>query len=238
MQIKATPVAYGKSPEQWYEWYEPNATLPPKGVIVLVHGGFWRQQHTLIQMHPLASFFLAQGWAVANIEYRRGDCDGNWPHIIEDVIQAFQSVRQRAQARQVGGPVVGIGHSVGGQLVLLAAQEQDQVIALAPVTDVLRTEQEDLGESAARAFFGAQLTEVAVEASPIHQLPDQRALLVIHGEEDQRVPLAHSTDYIQALEAQGLKPEFWQVENLDHFYIIDPQCEIWPRVLGYLEVKN
>lgn len=235
MQTTATSIAYGSHSEQHYEWYEPLAEVPPKGVIVLVHGGFWRQPHTLVQMHPLTDFFLEQGWAVANLEYRRGNCGGDWPHILEDVLQGFQSVRQQMQQRQLRGPLVGIGHSVGGQLVLLAAQEQDYVIALAPVTDVSRTAQEDLGESAAQAFFGARLDEVARAASPIHQLPSQRPILVVHGEDDQRVPLQHSIDYIQALKEQNPKAEFWSIPNLDHFYIIDPHCDIWPKVLGYLD---
>ena len=235
MKVARLPIVYGADSEQWYEWYEPGEGVLPKGVIVLVHGGFWRQQHTLVQMHPLATFFLEHGWAVANMEYRRGDCGGNWPHIIQDVQAAFESIRQQAQAKQIAGPIVGIGHSVGGQLVLLAAAQQDVVIALAPVTDVMRTVQEDLGESAAVAFFGEALDQVALEASPLYQLPQSASVLVIHGVKDQRVPLAHSQDFVQALVAEGVAHAFWEVEDLDHFYIINPDCPIWPQVITYLE---
>lgn len=234
MRREGLPVVYGISAEQWYEWYEPSSVVSPKGVVVLVHGGFWRRPHTLVQMHPLADFFLGQGWAVANLEYRRGDCGGDWPHIIEDVKTAFESIRQRAAEKQITGPIVGIGHSVGGQLVLLAAAQQDVVIALAPVTDVARTADEDLGESAARDFFGGALAQAAQAASPLHQLPLTGPVLVIHGEADQRVPLAHSQDFVQALHAVQAQVEFWRIPELDHFYIIDPNCSIWPRVLTHL----
>lgn len=237
MRQVGVTVEYGPQTEQWFEWYEPASAALAKGVVVLVHGGFWRQQHKLDQMHPLADFFLAQGWAVANIEYRRSGCGGDWPHIIDDVNQAFVAIKNQAQQQHITGPVVGIGHSVGGQLVLLAAEHQDLVIALAPVTDVARTYQEDLGESAAADFFGARLNEVRAQASPIRQLPVPTAVLLIHGTADVRVPLAHSEDYVQAVNAEAGLIDFWQITDLDHFHIIDPQCAIWPDVLAYLQQR-
>lgn len=235
MRVEGLPIVYGTSPEQWYEWYEPQLKVSPKGVVVLVHGGFWRQKHTLVQMHPLVDFFLEQGWAVANVEYRRGDCGGDWPFIIQDVNRAFESIRHLAQEKKILGPVVGIGHSVGGQLVLLAAAYQDLVIALAPVTDVARTAQEDLGESAAVSFFGEAQHQVSTEASPLHQLPIKESVWVIHGVADQRVPLAHSEDFVAAMKNAGASVQFLTVPDLDHFHIIDPSCSIWPQVIVELE---
>ncbi|UDV06558.1 S9 family peptidase [Staphylococcus pseudintermedius] len=49
--------------------------------------------------------------------------------------------------------LVGIGHSVGGQLVLLNAKLFDQIVALAPVTDVLYTLHQHLGQDAADRIF-------------------------------------------------------------------------------------
>lgn len=232
MRKTGQKIAYGLNAEQWYEWYEP--AVAAKGVVVLVHGGFWRQQHTLDQMHPLADFFLAQGWAVANLEYRRSGCGGDWPHISDDVNQAFMDVKALATQRQIAGPVVGVGHSVGGQLVLLAAAHQDLVIALAPVTDVARTAQEDLGESAAADFFDSRVTEVDVEASPLRNMPLATPLLVIHGTADVRVPLSHSEDFVQKIRSHAGQVDFWTIDDLDHFHIIDPACTIWPEVLAYL----
>lgn len=235
MRANGRKIAYGLESEQWYEWYEPSALA--KGVVVLVHGGFWRQQHNLDQMHRLADFFLAEGWAVANMEYRRADCGGAWPHIINDVNQAFIAIREQAIQKQITGLLVGVGHSVGGQLVLLAAQQQDLVIALAPVTDVARTAKEDLGESAAVDFFGSRVEEVNLDASPIHQLPLATPVLLVHGTDDVRVPLRHSEDFVQALQNGAGNVDFWVIDGLDHFHIIDPACAIWPNVLAYLAVN-
>lgn len=229
-----TVIEYGSSPEQFYEWYAPTRAADTKGLIVLVHGGFWRQMHTLDQMHALARYFVAQGWAVANIEYRRADCGGDWPAILEDVNSAFSAARAYAADQGVSGPVVGVGHSVGGQLVLLAAQHQDVVIALAPVTDVVRTYNEGLGEHAAAAFFKDRIDEVAAAASPIQQNFVGRHLLVVHGDADQRVPLAHSMDFVHYAKARAARVDCWQIADLDHFHIIDPDCTIWSTVQEYL----
>lgn len=235
MMVEAKIIKYGDANEQFFEWYAESSTTSPKGLIVLVHGGFWRQAHKLEQMHPLAAYFLQHGYAVANIEYRRADCGGAWPVIIQDVKQAFTQIRQYAAQQGIKTPLTGIGHSVGGQLVLLAAELQDLVVALAPVTDVKRTHEEGLGENAAQAFFGEITEGVNQQASPIHQDSLASTILVIHGIEDQRVPLAHSDDFVQTRKAKNEKVEYWKIEDLDHFFIINPQCEIWPRFLAYMD---
>lgn len=237
MMVEAKIIKYGDANEQFFEWYAENPTIPPKGIIVLVHGGFWRQAHKLDQMHPLASYFLQNGYAVANIEYRRADCGGDWPVIIQDVKQAFTQIRQQAAQQGIIAPLTGIGHSVGGQLVLLAAELQDLVVALAPVTDVKRTHQEGLGENAAQAFFGELSEEVNQQASPLQQESLASNLLVIHGVSDQRVPLAHSNDFVQKRQTKNENVKYWKIEDLDHFFIIDPQCEIWSRFLTYIGSK-
>lgn len=41
-------------------------------VIVLIHGGYWRQEKSLETLTKMQTFFVAQGYLVCNIEYRRG----------------------------------------------------------------------------------------------------------------------------------------------------------------------
>jgi len=59
----------------------------------------------------------ARGLAVWNVEYRRLDCDGDWPAPLEDVVAAATALPRRStragRAR---------GHSAGGHLALLAAR--------------------------------------------------------------------------------------------------------------------
>lgn len=233
-------LTYGSDPAQFLQWYsskDKKASL--KGTIILVHGGFWRQIHDLSNMEPLAVYLLEQGWAVANIEYRRADCGGEWPVILEDVIAAMQLVKAHAQQQGHAQRLVSIGHSVGGQLVLLADAEVDAVIALAPVTDVVRTYEDKLGDDAAFAFFKATPAEAEehyMQASPIAQLPNLKPTLVVHGTADDRVPVGYAQDYIKQARKSNNHTDYLELKEVDHFQVIDPQLAMWQEhILNWLD---
>lgn len=222
-------LTYGTDPSQFIHWYIPKA-LPVYGTIVLVHGGFWRQVHNLSHMENLANALVAQGWAVANIEYRRADCGGDWPVILEDVVAAMQCVVAHAKEQGCAEKLVSIGHSVGGQLVLLAAQQMDAVIALAPVTDVVRTYEDNLGEGAAMAFFKESpehARSMYQQASPIFQLPSGKPVLLVHGTADDRVPVEYAQDYVYKAKQAGDKISYIELNGVDHFQVIDPMLPVW-----------
>ena len=52
----------------------PSSRLPdgtPRGVVVVIHGGFWKAAYDLSLGRPLAADLVEKGWAALNIEYRR-----------------------------------------------------------------------------------------------------------------------------------------------------------------------
>lgn len=228
---------YGPSEQQRIDYFLPTDSSDPHGIVALVHGGFWRQQHDSSQMVALATDFTQRGWIVANIEYRRAGCGGDWPHIIEDVRAALRQIRQSSLVPDPAARLVSIGHSVGGELVLLAEGACDAVVALAPVTDVARTEREHLGEDAVIEFFGSSrpdAAEVYREASPLDQLPVQHPTLVVHGDQDQRVPIEHSEAYAEAAKATDSPVTLLEVEGAEHFGMIDPTASHWPEVRSWM----
>ncbi|WP_394065062.1 alpha/beta hydrolase family protein [Alcaligenes sp. WGS1538] len=229
-----TLLSYGASHEQQVEWFESASAGRVRGLAMLVHGGFWRGRFNAGMMHPMVQDLLADGWAVANIEYRRGGCGGQWPVILEDVQLAMRQCRSRWEGRD--GPCIGIGHSVGGELVLLAEKEQDAVVALSPVTDVPRTQREGLGEDAAVEFFGAtaeQAPDVYRQASPLALLPLHWPVLLVHGDQDERVPVEHSRDYVR--QAGGVHLDYREWPGLNHMDMIDPAAEHWADVKRWMQ---
>lgn len=245
MEMKMEILTYGADSAQFVQWYAAkgkNSTV--KGTIILVHGGFWRQIHDLSNLEPLAAYFLEQGWAVANIEYRRADCGGDWPAILDDVAAAMQLVTTLARRQGCGQRIVSIGHSVGGQLVLLAAAQVDAVVALAPVTDVERTYKDNLGEGAAFAFFKAtpeEAKEMYLQASPISQLPSPKPVLVVHGTADDRVPVDYARDYVQQANSfsDNNNTHYVELKGVDHFQVIDPLLPVWEEhILGWLASRD
>ncbi|GAA1024198.1 MULTISPECIES: alpha/beta hydrolase family protein [Amycolatopsis] len=215
---------YGSEPSQFVELH---GTPGGRGTAVLLHGGWWRARHDLHQLDPMAADLVAAGWYVANLEYRRIDGDtGGWPQTLDDVLAAIAAVERPSAL-----PTVAIGHSAGGHLALLAGGSLAGVVALAPITDVPRARAEELGEGAAGLF----LTGDDPAASPIRQVPIGCPQLVVQGDADVRVPVAHSRDYVAAAKAAGDDVDYVELPGVDHFRLIDPADEPWQPVREWLD---
>ena len=151
-------IAYGDSPRQVMDVFYPRQT--PKGLVVFVHGGYWRMFDKSSWSH-LAAGPLAAGWAVALPSYDL--C----PAVrIGDITAQVKNAVRLAAAR-VAGPIRLTGHSAGGQIVArLAGMDWDgrlqQVVPISPVTDLV-----PLMQTAMQVDF--QLTQAeARHESPLH----------------------------------------------------------------------
>lgn len=223
-------ISYGDSPDQVVDLYLAFGAVQQK-TIVLVHGGYWRTAFTKALMEPLVHFFRGLGANVANVEYRRGPEHG-WPIPLEDVRQAVATVKEVAD-----GSLYGIGHSVGGQLVLLAEDEFDFVVALAPVTDAVRVHDEGLGDEAAQEYFRAtpdEAAEVYRAASAIQQPVMGTDTLLVHGANDVRVPLEHSRVFAAKQWEADAPVDGFFVANLSHIECIEPEHTVWGAVVHWM----
>ncbi|MBO1267935.1 alpha/beta hydrolase [Arthrobacter cavernae] len=230
-------IAYGAAEPQFVDFYLPTEAERPVAVAVLIHGGYWRDRFDLSLMDLLVADALGRGMAVANVEYRRMGNGGGWPTTGRDVEEAMTLVREHWREWNGVVPFISVGHSVGGQLALLNSAAADAVVALAPVTDVSRTDDERLGEDAAVAFMGARAAELPSEyaaASPVRQLPLGRPVLVVHGDVDSRVPVDHSRGFVGMARAAGDVVEYREVPGLDHVTAIDPSASHWPAAAAWM----
>lgn len=223
---------YGTHPDQHIQLVRTMMS-PAKGTAILVHGGYWREKITAAVMEPMLTQLVAAGWNVANVEYRRGPAHP-WPQPEQDVAEAIASIDDL----KLLGPAILIGHSVGGQLVLLNANATDGVIALAPVTDVARVHAESLGEDAAQEYFRSTPAEDArlyAAASPAARTVPEVPILIVHGTADDRLPLTHSKQYVASqVETRNIETLF--LPGYDHFQVIDPQEAHWTAVLDWMDV--
>jgi len=216
--------SYGADPQQEVALWPGGS----RGTIVLIHGGYWRARFTADLMLPLVEPLRDRGWAVANVEYRRVGTGGGWPGTIEDAGAAIDLVRATTH-----GPLVAVGHSVGGQLALLHADRADAVVALAPVTDLVRGFAEGIGEDAVIDFMARTPDEDPAgyaAASPIASTPSC-PVLVVHGIDDARVPIAHTHDYVAAA---GPTVTLREHPELSHLALIDPAAAHWADVDDWL----
>ncbi|QBI54073.1 alpha/beta hydrolase family protein [Streptomonospora litoralis] len=235
--------AYGEHPSRLIQVWQPDDdAAAPFPMAVLLHGGWWRDAHDLRLMDGLAAALADSGRLVWNVEYRRtGDDGGGWPQTLEDVQAALNLLGDRLrEGAEPGDPhrVVGIGHSAGGHLALLAAAGSPLtgVIGLAPVTDLRAAATAGLGEGAVADFLGAAPADSTyTEAAPLHRLPIGVPQLIVHGDADRRVPVEHSRAYAEAARAAGDPVEYAEIAGADHFAVVDPQQQAWRSAGEWLQ---
>ena len=203
--------SYGKSDDQVIDFYLPKESNKP--VIVLIHGGYWRPEYDRKHLAPLAQKFAELGWPVALIEYRR--IIGNPDATVGDVMSAIEVLAGQYKE------LILIGHSAGGHLALLAANKFKTlgVIALAPVTDLVKAQELDLDEGAVSDFLEAPAV-LRVDLDPIRQPALTVPTTLIHGSLDIRVPVAFSRDYVANAASSNIK--LIELEEIGHFELIDP----------------
>jgi acetyl esterase/lipase len=210
---------YGPHPEQVADLHLPGeAADGASRVVVLVHGGFWRERYRRDLMTPLAEDLVARGLGAWNVEYRRLDCGGGWPVTLEDVHAAIAHLRGLGH-----GPVAAVGHSAGGQLALLCAGLVPAVVGQAAVTDLEAASRLRLGDGVADRFATAALAD----ASPVRRAPLPARTLLVHGTADDTVPASMSDGFPGA--------EVSLREGEGHFEHLDPRSGAWQEVAEWLQ---
>ncbi|WP_329161983.1 alpha/beta hydrolase [Streptomyces sp. NBC_01717] len=177
--------AYGDHPDQVIDFYAPRDGRAGAPVVVVLHGGAWRGPYDRLHVTPFADFLARRGFAVANVEYRRGSelpqqrgsgpVAGRWPETFDDVAAAMDALPgllavalPEADARRI----VVTGHSAGGQLALWAAARHvlpqgspwrlasapplRGVVALAPIADFATAVELDVCTGAVGQLLGRE----------------------------------------------------------------------------------
>ncbi|WP_231482609.1 alpha/beta hydrolase family protein [Nocardioides sp. URHA0020] len=221
-------VAYGDDPAQYGELTLPSGD--PRGVAVLVHGGFWKPEYGIEYATPLVPSLVAAGWATWAIEYRRGTGAAD---TLADVRSAVDGLARLGVDLTT---VVGIGHSAGGHLVTWAAGHGGltHVISQAGVLDLTAAYDDGLGGGAVEAFLGHPPGPEDADVDPIRAAPLDVPVWCIHGTRDDNVPIEQSRSYVAASRAGGGRAELVEVEG-DHFVVIDPESDAWATTLAHLD---
>jgi pimeloyl-ACP methyl ester carboxylesterase len=203
--------------------------------LVLLHGGFWRPDYDRAHLGPLAAALADEGFTVYTPEYRRT----GWPAMFDDVAGFLDGL--------AADPVL-IGHSAGGHLALWAAARASlpddcrwhtrtrrpaAVISLAGCSSLALTDEWALDDDAAAAMMGGHAADVPGRyalADPAALLPLGVPVTLIHGNLDDRVPIAMSERFAAASGARLI-----ELAGVEHYALIDPADPVtWPVLRSLL----
>ena len=211
------PIRYGPH-------HENIGDLRPGGgrIVVLVHGGLWRQEYERDSMETLAVDLAKRGATTWNIEYRRLGIDGGWPGSAHDVLTALDFVPH------LGIPVENVSvvsHSAGAYLAMWAAARSevtvDLHVAMGPMLDIAATsDNEDIGAPEARTLLERGAPPV-METGGV-------PTVIVHGDSDRVVPVERSVSHADRFGLEHHRTD------CDHFSLLDPTRAEWLWVLDRL----
>jgi acetyl esterase/lipase len=236
-------LTYGNNPEQKAELHRPASRS--HGVVVVLHGGFWRAAYDFSLGRPLAESLTRRGWTVLNLEYRRAGNGGGFPETFDDVsdgIDLLADVDDLDTSR-----VITLGHSAGGHLAVWAAGRPKlddarwsnprvpvtAAVSQAGVLDLRSADEDRLGGGAVAEFLGTDRATHDL-ADPLARVPLDVPVWCIHGRDDLHVPIEQSQTYVRAARAAGARAALATVEG-DHFVLIDTTTSAWTRTLEILD---
>jgi acetyl esterase/lipase len=227
---------YGDDPSQFGE-------LSGEGpVAVLIHGGFWRDRYDRTLMHRIGNDLAAAGWTTWNLEYRRLGSGGGFPATLEDVAAGIDALAD-VDGLDLGGRVVAIGHSAGGQLAAWAATRDRPRVALTGVVAQAGVLDLELGHElglsdgvVAQLMDGAphERPDAYAAASPRARLPLGVPALVVTGGADDVVPPRISREFADAARAAGDDVVLHEEPGEQHMGHVAPGNPLWMAVRAWL----
>ena len=220
---------YGADETQFVDIFEPRSSTP-SAIVMMIHGGFWRAKYDLTHASHLCAALAADGILALNVEYRRvGNLGGGWPGTFDDIVAACLFIR----AQFPDTLLIACGHSAGGHLALrLGSRHQDLtgIIALAPVAVLRGAYELHLSDDAVVKFLGGtpaqKPREYDAACSSLHSLT--APAILIHGTEDDVVPISLSREYLQARSTDSVR--LVELPGTGHMELIDPQAAAFETI--------
>ncbi len=204
-------------------------------MLVLFHGGAW-VTGTVRDTAGLANELAAKGVVVFNASYRTMSEGGSFPTMVDDVACAFAYARSRMKdLTGAERPVVIAGHSAGAHLAALVALRPgefgagcpssigagpDGFVGLAGPYDISGL------ASVLTPFFGVEQSqdpELWARGNPMDQVAGTTLpILLIHGSDDQLVPVSVARTFAEALTTAGDPPRLEILQGEDHSGVAEP----------------
>lgn len=221
------------------EFWEEIEKLP---TIVWVIGGAWKETAPM-KWCPEHAYLAHHGFNVVSIDYRVSH-EAQYPAQIQDVKTAIRFLRANAEKYGVDENRIGImGDSAGGYLAAMVgtsagveefetdewAGYSDEVLAVADLYGPMNLGglQEEEGYAYGKLqvtpeklYFGEERAsdpDILKRANPMTYISEKTPpFLILHGTEDEQIPVAESERLHEALQAKGVPADLYLIEGAMH----------------------
>ena len=235
--------------------YRPMPRGEPRPAVVLIHGGgMWTGSRVHME-HPAQQLARA-GYVAFSVDYRLVDAAAGyhrWPAQLDDVQRAVRWMRAHAADYGIDPMRVGAyGWSAGGQLAALLGTRDtrdatasmasypsrvDCVVDLAGDVDLAAYTQPPALHEVVALLGGTpqEVPERYRDASPLSWIDGRTApFLVVHGAQDDVVPIEQSRRLVSTLRAAGLEVQYVELAGAGHDDLT--WARVGPAVLAFLEL--
>jgi dipeptidyl aminopeptidase/acylaminoacyl peptidase len=242
MKYSKTRIEYGKHKSEFFDYYLPETVLPDAKLIILIHGGYGKLKYNLTLMDSIAEDLVKRGYPVVNMEYPRVGEGLPCFEMLTSIFRGYDFLETISVL-----PRIIIGHSFGGYYALMLGMDTrletlpqkfivpKTIIALAPLTNLWVAKEKQYskyedGSNSVERFIQSE-TDIILEKkdyewlSPISYLISCETFLV-HGYKDIDVPIEQSV-FLYEKRATGSNMHFVDLENVDHFDVINPEHQVW-----------
>jgi acetyl esterase/lipase len=232
------PYASVNGTELHLDVYEPAGRgTDTRPAVVLIHGGGWTSLDKST-MRGMGRFLASAGFVAFSVDYRLFQgIQNRWPAQLDDVQRAVRWVRANAATYHVNPSRVGaFGHSAGGQLAALLGMKETRdnsdpalahyssrvqaVVDVSGPTDFTRDHESEA--AFLTNFLGtdyAKHPEVWQGASPaFHAAKYDAPFLIVHGTEDQDVPISQAQELFEKLQSAGVPVSLIKVDDVHTFH--------------------
>lgn len=229
---------------------------PNGGAIMYIQSGGWYSPwRDSAQMLPACHPFLEKGFTMF-IVWHGSSPRYAVPDAVADVRRASRFIHANAERWGIDPSRLGaMGGSAGGHLALMLATTGDDGVAeskdplektssriaasvsLYPPTDLRKWTTDPPDAIASRPNLKPSLTfDAALEpaVSPIlHVDPKDAAILLIHGDKDELVPITHSTNIMPVLNEQKVPARLVTIEGAGHGFNKEQNVEVYREMVDW-----
>ena len=208
-------------------------------LVICIHGGGWISGEKE-GMREVAISLADNGFAAVCPEYRLAPLHP-FPAAVDDILAFTDFMAQNSSHLNIDPKrIATMGNSAGGHLAVMAGLRSSNVAAVVDIcgiTDLTnpRDQHFDISWSFIDQFLPDATEETYKAASPMTFVTEKSPpFLIVHGINDDIVPIAQSDTLAEALRAKGVPFEYHQLEGESHGFSIAGWLQIEGLMMDFL----